>query len=203
MTKHLSLVAFSLALILLIIAAQYYPGGSQSDPNSIGYRWTENYLCNLFGSKAVNGADNPSMLWAVSGAFCLCVGFAVFFYTFAQKLPTGSAANIIKYIGTGAMVFAFFIVTPYHDSMVTISGTGGLIAMFYITALTFKSKLLYMKLLSTLCLLLMYVCNFMYYTQTGLAYLPVMQKVALATVVIWMLCLTYGTNQDDFKPKSV
>ena len=34
-------------LVLYVVAAQYYPGGSQADQASRGFDWVHNYWCNL------------------------------------------------------------------------------------------------------------------------------------------------------------
>lgn len=97
------------------------------------------------------------------------------------------------------MVFAFLTITPYHDEMVTISGTLALVSIFYITVFVFKSKLQIFKILSVICLLVAYSCNYIYYTGRFLALLPAMQKLAVAILIIWMLGLEYFTGKEDFQ----
>ena len=109
-----------IAITLLLVATRYFhPGGSQYDKNSIGYDWKNNYLSNLFGEKAVNGSDNASRLWAISGMLFLCVSFALFFIEFSKKISAKGAAKIMRYFRVGAKTFVFFAVTPYHDTVIT------------------------------------------------------------------------------------
>jgi len=54
--KHSVLPGIIISLSLLVIATFYYPGGSQFDKSSVGYDWKNNYISNLFGEKAINGA---------------------------------------------------------------------------------------------------------------------------------------------------
>lgn len=77
--KHLVLLGLTASTLLLFIAAAFYPGGSQLDQNSVGYDWRNNYISNLFGTNAVNGADNPARFWAIAGIAFLSAGFALFF----------------------------------------------------------------------------------------------------------------------------
>ena len=158
-SRPLILIGIIISLLLLFIATIYYPGGSQYDKNSIGFDWANNYLCNLFDEKAMNGSTNPSRHWAIAGMFFLCTSFALFFVTFSNKIPHRSNSKIIKYFGVSGMVFGFMAITPYHDLMVMLSSTTALVSLFYITVSIFKSKLHLFKFLCVFCLVISYACN--------------------------------------------
>ena len=186
------------SLLLLLVATLYYPGGSQYDQNAPGFDWQHNYLSNLFDTKAMNGSDNASRPWAVGGMLLLCASLTLFFVEFSKKITVKSAANIIQYFGVGAMLCGFLTVTPYHDIMVTIATTLGLVSLFYIAVFVFKSKLLFFKIFGVVCLLVSYVCNYMYYTSSYLKFLPIVQKVTIFMVIAWILGLAYFTTKEDF-----
>ncbi len=189
--KHLLLFGLLIATILLFVAIRMYPGGSQIDINSIGYDWSNNYLCNLFDPIAVNGVlDICSIL--------ICSSFGYFFYDFSEKINSKKAANTIKFSGIASMFFAFLIVTPYHNQMIIISSLLALISISYITVYIFKSRLYYFKTLCILSLLSLFVCNYVYYTKTYLEYLPILQKIALLLSVLWIILLHYFTAKSDF-----
>ena len=198
--KHSILIGIIISLLLLLVATMYYPGGSQHDKNSIGYDWRNNYLSNLFGEKAVNGLDNGSRIWAIFGMLFLSISFALFFIAFSKKIPTKGAAKIVRYFGAGAMIFAFLAVTPYHDIMVTVASTMALVSMFYITVFVYKSRLLLFKILSTICLLVFYCSEYVYYTSSFLEILPILQKLTLFITSTWVLSLQYFTTITDFEP---
>src|SRR6476620_4817877 len=130
--KYSILLGIIISILLLLIATLYYPGGSQFDKTAIGYDWKNNYISNLFGEKAINGADNTTRFWAVGGMMFISVSFAMFFIEFSKRIPVKCAAKVIKYSGIGAMIFTFLIATPLHDSMITIASTMTLISLFYI-----------------------------------------------------------------------
>ena len=201
--KHYLLLGITVSIGLLILATFYYPGGSQYDAHAVGYSWQHNYLCNLFNEKAINGLENGARPLAIVGLLGLCASFALFFYRFSFKIQDKTAAKVIKYAGISAMLFSFLVVTPYHDTMTTIASTLGLLALFYILVFIFKSKLTLFKPLTLLTMVLLYVNNYIYYTQNGLHLLPIMQKVTIFIVLIMMLCLDYFTAKDDFTPPSV
>jgi hypothetical protein len=197
--KYSILLGIVISISLLLIATLYYPGGSQFDKAAAGYDWKNNYISNLFGEKAINGADNRARYWAVGGMMLLSLSFAVFFVEFSKRIPARNAARVIKYFGAAAMVFTFLIATPLHDAMITIASTMTLISLFYITVFVFKSRLLLFKFLCVACLLVYYLSLFMYYSGTSLKFLPIIQKVTFATTIILILGLQYLTTIKDFE----
>ncbi len=201
--KHCISIGIAVSIIFFIIAAAYYPGGSQNDLQWEGYNLRHNYLCHLFNEKALNGALNmPTRLWAILGMFVLCSTIAVFFHRFSTKISVPTAAKTIKYCGISSMIFAFLVSTPYHDLMTTISSVLALIAIFYMTVFIFKSKLTFFKLLSIGCIAILYLNNYIYYSQQFLAYLPVLQKISFVLVFILILSLDYFTEKEDFQEKT-
>jgi hypothetical protein len=197
--KYSILIGIVISLFLLVVATLHYPGGSQYDQHSVGYDWKNNYLSNLFGDKAVNGADNAARPWAVAGTLFYCFSCSLFFIDFSKKISSKGAANIIRYCGVGSNVFAFLAVTPYHDTMVTVASTLGLISMFYIAVFVFRSRLHLLKALSVVCLLVFYSCNYMYYTRSYVEFLPIVQKLFLVITITWILSLQYLTTITDFR----
>ncbi|HEY4328068.1 MAG TPA: hypothetical protein VGN20_29050 [Mucilaginibacter sp.] len=197
--KHLVLIGIVIAILLLVVAAFNYPGGSQKDPNSVGYDWKNNYLSNLFSAKAVNGQDNLSRPWASVGMLFLCASFGVFFINSSNKIASTSAARIIKYCGAGSMIFGFLAVTPLHDLMIPIVSTLSVISCFYITVFVLKSKLYFLKFLSIICLSIFYCCMYLYFTSSYLEFLPIVQKASFLVDIIWVLSLEYFTKKEDFQ----
>lgn len=198
--KYAVLIGVLLSILLLFIATMQYPGGSQFDACSIGFSWRHNYLCNLLNPVAVNGVqDNPARPWAIAGVLVLNLSVAMFFIHFSKKIPQKSASNIIKFAGAGAMAFGLFMATPFHDLGVTVSGTLLMLSLFYIAVFVFRSKLHFFKILSVLSLLSLYVCTYVYFTQHGLAYLPVLQKLNLGLSIALVLGLEYFAKSVDFK----
>lgn len=196
--KYALLLGMTFSLLLLFVATLYYPGGSQADRHSIGFSWMNNYLCNLFDDKAMDGKKNTAMPWAICGMLMLCASFAIFFYRFSKKMPARAAAKIVRYVGTGSMAGAFLAVTPLHNLVIIIAGTGTVLAIFYITVFVVKSNLHVMKILSALCLLSFFGSGYLYFTRNYLEWLPIVQKINFLITMIWALCLEYFTTAADF-----
>jgi hypothetical protein len=188
-----------IAVLFLFIATIFYPGGSYLDANSDGFNWQHNYFSNLFTSKAVNGLDNSAQPWAIVGMVFLTISLGGFFIRFSNKMAEKSTANVIKYSGLAAMISTFFTVTPLHDLMIRIACVFSMIAYFYITVFVLKSKLFFLKILSIICLLMLYATAYIYFTSSYLEILPIMQKVSFLVNIIWVLCLEYFITKADFE----
>jgi hypothetical protein len=63
---------------LYLLAAAYYPGGSQADPNAKGFSWLNNYWCNLLNENAMNGQHNSARPMAVTAMAVLGLTLAGF-----------------------------------------------------------------------------------------------------------------------------
>lgn len=196
--RHSVFIGIIAALLLLTIAMMVYPGGSMFDKNSVGFDLTKNFISNLFGEQALNGADNPSRYWADAGMIFLAVSFAMFFIRFSERIPQKSAANVIKYAGAGGMFFTFLIVTPLHDIMVTIASTMFLLSIFYITVFILKSRLHIFKFLCVGCMLIFYYTLYLY-GSGNFDSLPIMQKITVISMIMLILALEYFTKKEDFE----
>ena len=195
--KHSVLIGVVLSLILMIIAASVYPGGSMFDKNSVGFDWTKNFISNLFATKALNGAENPSRIWAYIGMILLPFSYAIFFINMSKKLPEKNVANILKYGGAANILFMFLIVTPLHDLMLNVSITLFWTCFGFITGFILRSRLHLFKFLCVVCLLIFYYSIFLWATNDW-DLLPTMQKVNFINSTLLILGLEYFTKQEDF-----
>lgn len=202
--KHLVAICLGLAMLFLLIASLLYPGGSQASLHSVGYDMANNYLCNLFGARGMNGADNPGRVWAFIGMFFLCLGYGAFFYRASAKIQHRSSAMIIRYAGITSMFFAFFVITPYHDLMVIITVVFGMLATFYLSVYVFMMRSWFFSILTAVSLGTLYFDVFLYYSSLWLEILPVLQKINYLLTFIWILGIEYFTTREDFpvKPKT-
>lgn len=198
MKKHAVLICVVISVILMVIAAQVYPGGSFFDENSIGFDWTKNFISNLFEAKAINGLDNSSRIWAIIGMAFHAVGYGLFFINMSKKMSSKHAATVLKLVGFASILFTFLIATPLHDIMVIISGTLSLLGLFYITVFILKTRLHLFKFLCIICLVLFYY-TFYLYGSGDWGLLAIMQKVSFISAMLLVLRLEYFTKQEDFR----
>ncbi len=150
--KYSVLIGLTISLVLLTVAILIYPGGTYQDKNSVGFDWTKNYISNLFETKALNGAQNSSRIWAYFGMFVYSTSCAIFFVNMSEKIPEKFFKSIIKYIGILIMPFTFLIITPLHDLMLNISNFLFWNCIGAITVFIFMTKLHFFKIYSIICL---------------------------------------------------
>jgi hypothetical protein len=194
--KYLVFICMVLSVILLVIAASLYPGGSLLHKNSVGFGWSTNFISNLFEAKAINGSENPGRIWAILGMAFQSIGYGVFFIRMSKKISLKVWATVLKYIGFANFLFIFLIATPYHD-LGTISIVLTLFGLFIITFFVLKSKLHLLKFCCILCLLT-YYCFFFVYGFGYLALAFIMQKIYSLSSILLVLGLEYFTKQEDF-----
>lgn len=194
--KYSVLICLITSVILLVTATLYYPGGSLSDKNSIGFDWSKNFLSNLFARKAINGSENPGWIWALIGMAFHSVGYGIFFINISKKVPPGRWATILKYIGIVNIIFIFLIATPLHD-LGTISIVLTLVGLFAITVFVLQSKLHVLKFCCIICLLT-YYCFFFFFGLGNLGLSVIMQKVYIICSMLLVIGIEYFTKYEDF-----
>lgn len=195
--QHAVLACVLIALVMLLVAASLYPGGSLVDPTSVGFIWSKNFISNLFQEKAINGAVNPGRVWALVGMAFQSLADGLFFIRMAKVITDKHATLVLKVIGYTNIVCNFMIATPLHDPMVTVSSTLTLLGLFYITVFILRSKLHVLKVCCVVCMLLFYYTLFLY-GMGDWQLLAIMQKVALICSTLLVLALTYFTKAEDF-----
>lgn len=194
--KYSVLICLVISVILIIIAALLYPGGSLLDKDSVGFDWSKNFISNLFAAKAINGLENPGRIWAIIGMAFQSVGYGVFFINMSKKIALRHWTTILKFIGVANILFIFLIATPLHD-LGTISIVLTLFGLFVITVFVIKSKLHLFKFFCIICLLTFYS----FFILFGFGYLGlavIMQKVYNASSILLILGLEYFTKYEDF-----
>ncbi|SFQ82578.1 hypothetical protein [Hymenobacter arizonensis] len=199
MAKYSVLLCVALSLLLLVTAAGLYPGGSLGAPRSDGFDWSQNFITNLFGARALNGAANPGRWWAVAGMAFHALGQGLFFRHMSRKMPTRHAAAVLQGVGGANLLFSFLVVTPLHDAMVHLSSAVALLGLFYVTVFVFRSRLRWFKFGCPVCLLLGYATLYLYGAGHWGA-LAIMQKVSLGSALLLVVGLEYFTHRDDFAP---
>jgi hypothetical protein len=196
--KYLVFICMIISMILIVIAASKYPGGSLLDKNSVGFGWSKNFISNLFEAKAINGSENPGRIWAILGMAFQSIGYGVFFINMSKKISFKVWSIILKFIGFANIFLIFLIATPFHD-LGTISIVLTLFGLFIITLFVLKSKLFLLKFCCIICLLTYYCFFFLYgFSFLGLAF--IMQKIYSICSILLVLGLEYFTKYEDFIP---
>jgi hypothetical protein len=190
------LIGSFLFVILYVIAALLYPGGSGVDKNTIGYSWTNNYWCNLLSEKAINGQSNTARPVAVSAMFILCLSLFTFWILFPALLQLKKYHKLlIQLAGTLCMLASFLLLTSIdHDLAINTSSAFGLIAMIGTLIALYQLKWKWLFAIGLFDLLLVALNNYLYHSNE-MMYLPVVQKISFLSFLIWFSVISINLYQ--------
>ncbi len=199
--KNVVLIGVILALIFLCIAMLKYPGGSLKNIHSTSYSLTQNYISNLMDYKAVNGRNNDSRPWGITGVVIMGITTGLAFTRFSRKI-TSTHYRIVITILAYLLILINTLITlpPLHNLMVTLGSILTLLLFFYVTIFFLKSRLKFYKIFSVSILLLFYGAAFMYFTRTALDFLPSVQKIIHLVQIVFILSLDYSITSEKLKP---
>ncbi len=182
------IVGISLYAILFVYSASVYPGGSRIKPSQMGFDWIHNYWCDLMGKLSFDGQQNTSRPSAIVAWISVCVSMLVIFWKSINVFfPRGRWHIIFKITSLLAAVIGLFAFTDYHDLIVAICFPFGAITAIGLTIGLLKSELSFFKYTVWICLVLLSISFFMYFTNIGLNFLGVTQKVTLLVVMVWLV----------------
>lgn len=180
-------VGIVLFVLLYICSSTLYPGGSQHSFDSEGFDWVHNYWCNLMNEKGMNEQVNPARPYAITAMIVLCASLASFFVQFAHTFSEKTIwKKLITYCGLLSMILAVLIFTKYHDLMTILSSIFGLIVVIGIIKEIYLSNLLFYKITGLICVALLGLNNYIYYSGNGISILPLLQKITFLIVLLWI-----------------
>lgn len=181
------LIGSFLFVILYVIAAFLYPGGSGADKNAIGYSWTNNYWCNLLSEKAINGQTNTARPVAITAMFILGLSLFTFWISFPALTQLKKYHKLlIQLAGTVCMLTSFLLLTSIdHDLAINTSSAFGLIAIFGTLIALYQLKWKWLFAIGLFDLLLVVLNNYLYHSNE-MMYLPVVQKISFLSFLVWI-----------------
>lgn len=181
-----------LFVLLYIVAALNYPGGTFSTPNSSGYNWKQNYWCELLSLIANNGTTNHSRPFAIVAMVCLIISLTWFWYCapllFGNNKKTGNI--IIQISGMCSMLVTPLLLTAEHDTVINIAGLLGMIAFISMLINFIKHKMFGILIFTSFCILLCIINNYIYYSRHFFSALPIIQKVTFLAFLSWFFVLS-------------
>ena len=192
-----------LFIILYIIAALLYPGGSETDKTAIGYSWTNNYWCNLLHDEAINGEPNTAKPVAIAGMFILVLALSGFWILFPRYINTNKAYRlIIQICGVIGMISSFFLIADRnHDLVVNIASGFGFIAVIGVLVCLYQTKWFWLFGYGLFNIFLIFLNNYLYHSGK-MFYLPIVQKFSFLSFLVWICCIEmklYRRNVINFE----
>lgn len=184
------IVGIGLFLVLFVIAANYYPGGSNVSKTQEGFDWINNYWCDLLSETAKDGRPNRGRIFGLAGMIILFSSLAFFWYNLPRFFHERRLNTIIiRYTGITAMFILIFVFTRFHDSIIGIGSTICAIPMAATLSELRKNKLRMLHLLGLFCIFLILLNFFIYITNWWIAILPLLQKIALLAFLVWIVLI--------------
>ena len=177
--------------LLYLIAAFYYPGGSQFDTDSKGFSWINNYWCNLLNEQALNGEPNIAKPVAIAAMTVLCMTLAFFWYKFPASIEAKSwIKQVVRYCGLLAMLTVSFLGVFDHDGITKVASLFGVLSVTGMIYMLLRQNWRMLFWMGVANVLLVGVNNLFYYTDGLLRYLPIVQKLAFVFVLLWIWLIT-------------
>ncbi len=172
--------------VLYYYSSTLYAGGSQADLTTTGFDWVHNYWSDLMNETGRNGLPNPAEPYAIAAMMIMCIGLMIFFIQFAAKFAEHRVWRyIIQISGTLAMICAILTFTEYHAPMIALSSFFGLFLLTGISREVYKSEMTIMKIGGVICILLLIINNYIYFSRYFVEILPLLQKITFAIVLLW------------------
>jgi hypothetical protein len=179
-------------VVFFVIAALNYPGGSNFDPYSIGYKWNLNYWCELLGDYSKSGVPNTARPYGFVGMVSLALGVSTFWYAVPKKFHQNHLTGFITSVaGILSMFFSAFIFTPLHDLVIycaVLCGSLSFVLLFYGIYRT-GSKLHFLS--GVICLIMIIANCFIYITELGIDHLPSLQKITFLLTLSWIVLISF------------
>lgn len=175
---------------LYVIAAELYPGGSHLFPNKIGFDWSNNYWCHLTSGNSLLGPKNPGQPYALTGMVILGISLAFFFLQFPHYFKTQAPWKyIIPISGVTGAFFSMFVMTDYHDLMAVMAALFGGLSIVGIFFGLKTYRLFYFIWLGVFCVFLIALNGYIYFSETAIDWLPIIQKITFAAILVWLVLL--------------
>lgn len=179
-----------LFVLLYIISAYFYPGGSQASVDQVGFSWANNYLCDLLDNTAINGQPNIARGYARAALGFLCFSLILLWVYLPLLFKVRRRVHfLISFFGIASMLTTVFLASEIHDIIVRIAGALGVVAILLTFIQLYRSKYLKLLFFGLVCLIFMLTNYYIYETAILINWLPVIQKITFISWILWFVLL--------------
>jgi len=186
----LPMVGMCSFVVLYIVAASQYPGGSHVQSSHIGFSIQYNYLCDLLDRYAINGDRNAASKTARIALGFLCTGILVLWYLLPKLFKTTIINNwIIRLSGMASMLTLVFLASEIHDNIVRIAGVFGVIALIATFIELRRSRFYTLLILGIGCFCLVLINFYIYESGYAIRKLAIIQKITFISCISWFMSL--------------
>ncbi|MCE2613008.1 hypothetical protein LVD13_08495 [Flavobacteriaceae bacterium D16] len=184
----LPVLGMGLFVILYVLSALNYPGGTWIDPTTPGFSFWHNYLCDLLDYKSLNGEINSGRYYARAALGVLCISL-IYLWVYLPHLFQKWSWNtrLMWFSGIIALITTMLLSSGTHDLTIRIAGVLGAIALLSAFAEMWKAGYPALVKFGFVCLFIFLGNYYIYETGEGLYSLPVIQKVTFSGFIAWFI----------------
>jgi hypothetical protein len=196
---RLSWAALSLFALAIAGAAESYPGGSWTEPSSIGFSPWRNFWCDLVRTQAINGADNAASRQLSCVAFAALALALWCFWPIAGSLLAPARGALVSALGRVSTLALFGMALlpsdahPIWHGVVALAGGGlGMSCALACCVRLGNEARFGLRRLAALATLLLSAGNAALYIYVAYAggpetlLQPSVQKLATLALLLWM-----------------
>ncbi len=155
-----------------------------------------NYWCDLLETHAENGQPNTARTTAIIAMAVLCASVALF-WLFVTRLFTFKPLfkRLIQFTGILSMGVLVFLEADFHDVIINIAGASGVLALTGTLIGLYRIRLYSLFIIGVICVILLVLNNYIYYTKRWLYYLAVVQKLSFFLFLLWFSLISIRVFQ--------
>jgi hypothetical protein len=148
----------------------------------------DNYWCDLLDATTYGGRPNPSRSIALAAMVVLCAGLSVLWWTVPALFQDARRrGRLVRFAGLASAVVTPLVGTPLHDWAIDAAGLCGVAAFGATMSAMGNRGERASSFLAALTLSLALANFVVWQTGLGLVVLPLIQKVAFASVLLWVV----------------
>lgn len=183
--------AVALFALGYLLAAALYPGGTRAEPRAVGFRWLENYWCDLLDAVTYGGLPNPARPVALLATVVLCGGLAVLWWHAPRLYPEAPwRGRVVRASGVLSGALVPLVATRLHNAIISLAGALGLLAFALTTFSVHPRAGRFLRGSTALGLALTLVNYAVWLSGQGVRWLPLLQKCAFGAALVWILALS-------------
>jgi len=187
---YIPTIGCCLFLLLISIASINYPGGTEIDMTTDGYSWEQNYLCDVVSDVSLSEQPHQYHRAGLAAMICLCGSIAMFFFFFTDWMSVeGKWKGIIRWMGLISMICAMLIFTDLHNTMIAISSIMALPALIGLFVILYQKREMKFIWIGVFIGILLFMNNYIYYTDIWIEALPQLQKITCLILVTWLVTM--------------
>lgn len=186
------MVGMGVFILLYVIAAMLYPGGSWANPEQIGFSFWNNYLCDLLDTYTISGVLNPARIYARVALLILCTSLMLLWYNLPRLFSYKSyTLKIIQWTGITSLGVTLLLGSESHDIITRIAGFIGVIALILLFVNLYRENYYVHFGLGLFCLVIFFLNYYIYESGILIHLLPIIQKITFLSFILWFAFLNF------------